>query len=167
MGNPQFKIPINLTDPSSIFILDNKVSDNLNNFQLRYSRYVRCQDSAFSGSVNDPPCDMNGGDRYMNLEKSYIDLLSAIRDVSNAYQNQSLSDAVSPPKYDAEYEELIKNYSDVVYTRNGLDEKLKRLYDEYSGGTESAKTALGAAMYANTLWTILATILIYFVFVKL
>jgi len=167
MGNPQFKIPINLTDPSNIFLLDNKVSDNLNNFQLRYSRYVRCQDSVFSGSVNDPPCDLTGGDRYMNLEKSYTDLLSAIRDVSNSYQNQSRSDAISPPVYDASYTELVNNYSNVVKTRNDLDEKLKRLYDEYSGGPESAKTALDAAMYANTLWTILATILIYFVFVKL
>jgi hypothetical protein len=159
--------PVNLTDPSNVFLLDNKVSDSLNKFQLRYSRYVRCQDTAFSNSVSDPPCDLNGEDRYMNLEKSYNELLSAIRDVSNSYKNQSLSDAISPPVYDASYTELINKYSDIVKTRDNLDVKLKRLYDEYSGGPETTKTALDATIYANTLWIILATILVYFVFVKL
>ena len=158
--------PISLTEPSDLFLMQDKISNEMNDFQKQYSRYVKCQDLHFAGTVTDPPCDTIRIDNYANLEKAYQQLSQSIQDVSHAFVNQIHSpDAKTPQQYENSLVDLAKQYASVVQLRNDLDKKLKSLYDEQSSSPDTSVKQLESAVYANTLWTILATILIYFIFI--
>jgi hypothetical protein len=161
------KKPISLTDPSNIFQLDNILSDRLNQFQVRYARYMQCQDPRFASSVSDPPCDTNTTDSFSSVQAAYKSVLNAIQDVSGAFATQTYLDAKTPQQYNVDYTDLNKDYAKVIALRKHLDEKLLELQEERKGGPDTALARFESAVYINTLWVILATILIYFVFVGL
>jgi hypothetical protein len=157
--------PISLTDPSNIFQMSNVLSDRLNQFQLRYSRYMQCQDPRFASSVSNPPCDTITTDSFQNVQSAYKSLLSAIQDVSGAFATQTYLDSKTPEQYNTDYVDLSHNYAQVVAMRKQLDQKLLELQEQKKGGPDTAIARFESAVYINTLWVILATILIYFVFV--
>jgi len=159
--------PISLTDPSSVFQLDNILSDRLNQFQVRYARYMQCQDPRFASSVSDPPCDTINTDNFDNVKSAYNSVLSVIQDISGSFATQSYLDAKTPQQYDKDYIDLNKDYAKVIALRKQLDEKLLELQQERKAGPDTAVARFESAVYMNTLWIILATILIYFVFVGL
>lgn len=64
--------------------------------------------------------------------------------------------------------DLANNYNSMSEQRKKLNDKLYELYGN-DGRTlyDLDKAALDANVYANVLWTILATSMIYFIFIKL
>jgi hypothetical protein len=154
-----------LTDPSNVFILQNKVSDDLNSFQTQYSRYLQCQDSRFASSVN-PKCDLAGKDSFQNVTKSYNTLLSSIKETKSAFDsNIKDQTVVNPIKHDLNEEEILIKHHDISELRKQLDLKLEELYNEMDKGAETSIKRLDSTIYANTLWVILASCLVYYVFV--
>jgi hypothetical protein len=153
--------PISLTDPSNVFQLDNIVSDRLNQFQVKYSRYLQCQ-GPFQNTVSDPSCGKQ--DSLNNVEKAYYSLLTAIQDVSNSFATQYYT-GKSNEQYDACFNEILTNYQDVVAFRKKLDEQLYELQLQKEGGPDSYIARFESTVYINTLWIILATILVYFIFI--
>lgn len=154
-----------LTDPSNVFILQNKVSDDLNSFQTKYSRYLQCQDSRFANSVN-PKCDLAGKDSFQNVTKSYNTLLSSIKQTKAAIDNNIKDQAVvNPVKYNSNKEDILIKHHDLSKLRKQLDLKLEELYNEMDKGAETSIKRLDSTIYANTLWVILASCLVYYVFV--
>jgi len=156
--------PISLIDPSNIFQKDNVISDRLNQFQIRYARYLQCQDSTFAGSVSNPPCDTITLDSFDNVSMAYQSLSNAIQDVSNSFADQTYK-GTSPQQYDASYNELIQQYAEIVALRQQLDNDLLELQKEKNGGPDTSLARFESAVYINTLWIILATFLIYVIFV--
>jgi len=156
------KKPISLTDPSNVFQLDNIVSDRLNQFQTKYSRYLQCQGTSQT-SVSDPPC--GDQDSFDNVEMAYKSLLGAIRDVSNSFATQKYTGAKTPQQYNDDYAALIQQYAEVRALRAKLDQDLYELQVEKNKGPNTSIARFESAVYINTLWIILATILIYFIFV--
>jgi hypothetical protein len=72
-------------------------------------------------------------------------------------------------QYDASFSSLLTNYAGVLQTRANLDRRLQDLYDDppETSATGMSKTEMDAALYANILWTILATCIVYFIFMHL
>ena len=158
--------PNSLVDPKNIFSENAKVMDKMKNYEFHYSRYIRCQNQETEKYVT-PSCDFNGMDSYSNLEQAYSDLLDSIRTVSNDLPSQSSLNATTPQDSDKNYETAVATHKNIVAARAALDQKLQNLYNEEQGGPESAQQMLKSAMYANTLWVILATCLLYYIFVEL
>jgi len=59
------------------------------------------------------------------------------------------------------YNNNIKNY------RNDLDIKIRNLYNNRDGAMKNQKQQLDSTVYENILLTILATSIVYFVFIKI
>ena len=150
---------------NKIFFLENKVMNNINDFNVKYSRYTRCNDNTkVRDAVNDPPCN-DLIDTYSNLDDSYKSVISSINDLKGSIVGPAKTD---PSKYDVSYNDIITKYEGVngiLKMRSDLDTKLQRLYDERNGGSESSIAQLEATRYAGMLWTILATIMLYFIFI--
>lgn len=158
--------PISLTDPSNMFFLQNAVTNNLNQFQTQYSRYLRCQDPNTYSGVS-PACDVDGTDSFGNLNTAYRNLLESIQDLSHSYVTQSNVDAKTPDQYNAAAAQLPLDYASVVKLRKQLDEQLQLLYNGMGKGPDTSVHMLESAMFANTIWIILASCLIYYIFIEL
>ena len=158
------KKSLSLVDPSNVFLLNNDVLNNLNVYEAKYSRYVRCQNDEFAKNVA-PACDPYGDDGYASLERSYANLMNSIDTVANTIPEQTTKEAVSPTEYKNTDADLKTTYKDILILRKDLDRKLQNLYNEFNANPESSQAQLNSAIYANTLWTILATCLLYYIFV--
>lgn len=158
--------PKSLVNPSNIFSMNADVMKKMKTYEEQYERYMRCQDPKKVNNVA-PSCDFNGIDSYSNLEQAYSDLLASFKTVSYVLPNQSKINATTPKDSDKNYKNAIENHGDIVSMRAALDKRLQNLYNEANGGPESAQQMLNSAIYANTLWTILATCLLYYIFVEL
>jgi hypothetical protein len=155
-----------LVNPYNIFSMNADVMKKMKTYEEQYERYMRCQDKNIKKNVT-PSCDFNGIDSYSNLENAYSDLLASLKTVSAVVPNQSKINATTPQDSDKNYKNAIENHDNIVSTRAALDKRLQMLYNEANGGPESAQQMLNSAIYANTLWTILATCLLYYIFVEL
>ena len=160
------KKSFSLIDPSNVFLLNNEILDNLNVYESKYSRYLRCQNDDFAKNVT-PNCEPYGSDSYSSLEKSYANLLKSINKVANTIPNQTTKDVVSPKDYEKNNKDIKVTHKELVKLRETLDAKLQNLYNEYGANPESVQAQLNSAIYANTLWTILATCLLYYIFVEM
>jgi hypothetical protein len=158
--------PKSLVDPENIFSLNYETQIKIFEYEVQYQRYMRCQDPEKAGNVT-PSCDFNGIDSYSNLEQAYSDLLDSLNEVSSVLPYQSKENATTPQDSDRNYKSTIQQHKNIVSTRAALDQRLQNLYNEANMGPESAQQMLNSAIYANTLWTILATCLLYYIFVEL
>ena len=59
------------------------------------------------------------------------------------------------------------SYGDLVNIRSNLDLKLQQLYNLQNSAPNIYQTQLDSTIYSGILWTVLATTLIYYVFIKL
>jgi len=158
--------PKSLVNPENIFSMNAEVMNKMKTYEEHYERYMRCENPKTAKNVS-PSCDFNGIDSYSNLEKAYSELLASLNNVSSILPDQSTINATTPQDSDKNYENAINTHGDIISTRTALDQRLKILYNEANGGPESAQQMLNSAIYANTLWTILATCLLYYIFVEL
>jgi hypothetical protein len=160
-----FTTPINLTDPSNLFFLQDTVMTNLNAFETTYDRFMRCSNLTVAPTVN-PPCDV-AVDNISNLDVVYSNLLHSIADLSKAFVGQALTNAETPEQYDQIHQTLDASYQNMVQFRQMLDSKLNQLNESRMNGTGSPVRLLESAAFANTLWIILASCLIYYIIVEL
>ena len=157
-----------LTTPSNMFHRQDTVLNNLNQFQTQYARYLRCQDPNTYSQVS-PPCNVDGQDSFGNLTTAYRSLLTSIQDMSNAYVTQSHTDpnAKPPAQYELDERQIAINYNKMVKMRAEMDQQLKLLYQNMNNNPDTSTRMLESGMYANTLWVILASCLVYYIFVEL
>lgn len=158
--------PKSLVDPSNIFSMNAEVMAKMKTYEEHYERYMRCQNPETAKNVS-PSCDFNRIDSYSNLEQAYSELLASLKTVSSTLPKQSSVNATTPEDSEKNYKNAIEKHYNIVSTRAALDKRLQILYNESNGGPESAQQMLNSAIYANTLWTILATCLLYYIFVEL
>jgi hypothetical protein len=105
-------------------------------------------------SVNTPISDTELKIYISNLQTAIFDLKKSSASKTHA-------------EYDRELIKLIEDYRDMVNQRADLDLRLEELYDNNSSKRALTKRELDSSMYANILWTILASLIIYVIFVYL
>jgi hypothetical protein len=149
---------------------------NVVDFENKYARFVRCADPKSSGSVTNPSCNLNTTDSISSLDTSYQNVMVSIGDLNSALGNisNSPSGAITNKMHDdikanitGVTDGAVNMYDQIIALRAKLDNKLEDLYNEQRAGPESSAMKLDATMYANTLWTILASCLLYYVIVEL
>lgn len=147
--------------PENVFQQQNDVSNELNDFQTNYSRYIRCQNPDVSDSV-DPPCDLNGKDSFSELQNAYRRLYSSMDEISNVYDKQTKINGKTIKVYNENEEQLDENYDNVIELRKDLDNRL-RFLQTYSDSTMNpAFSRLNSVNLINTLLIILVCYLIYY-----
>jgi len=159
--------PISLTDPNDLFSMQNSISNHLNKFQLQYGRYLRCQDPNTFTDVKDPPCNVDTIDSFDSLYTSYHSLLDSIRDFSNAIPAQTHLDGITPKQSEENLGKIKNEYADILALRKELDQKLQLLNESRENAENTPTKLLESAAFANTLWAILASCLIYYVVIEL
>jgi hypothetical protein len=161
--------PLNMMTPNSIYDLESSLMQQVDIFQQKYSRFLRCDDAEYSNLVN-PKCHPVD-DGLNSLNSSYKNVmfsagkLKAALDNIRPTPNTELGD--SNDDYIQSREDLNNTYEEIKQLRNQLDNRLAVLYNEQEGGKGSSIMNLDSTMYTNTLWTILATCLLYYVLVEL
>lgn len=157
-----------LTNPSNMFQKQDAVLNNLNQFQTQYARYLRCQDPNTYSQVS-PPCNVDGQDSFGSLTTAYRSLLTSIHDMSGAYAQQSQNDPNAKPQvqYEIDEQQIVINYNKLVKMRAEMDQQLKLLYQNMNNNPDTSTRMLESGIYANTLWVILASCLVYYIFVEL
>ena len=68
---------------------------------------------------------------------------------------------------DRQEEDILATYAKIREQRKQLDMALERMYSENKAGPGSSKDQLQRSMYANTLWVILASCLVWYVVVEM
>ena len=152
--------------PQNIFNKQNKISDNLNKFQIRYARYLRCQNENTAQNV-DPPCDFVGRDSFSELQKAYQNLMDDLNELDDVYKKQSTYNAKTVEVYNENTEQLEENYKTLQEERNKLDNQLKELQEYSEGKLTPELLQLKSVNIINTLLIIAFFYLIYVLFMDL
>ena len=149
--------------PENVFDKQNEISDELNEFQTRYSRYLRCQNEDTADLV-DPPCDLNGIDNFSNLQNAYKKLYSSMDGMTKVYDKQTKIDGKTVEVYNENEEQLDENYDNVLKMKKDLDNRLRFLKEYSDGSISPAFRMLDRVNLINTLLIISIISLAYYLF---
>jgi hypothetical protein len=158
----------NLTDPKNVFRMQNEISDNLNKFQIRYGRYLRCQNQQTANNVVDPPCNLNTIDSFSELKNAYDALYKSMESTETVYEDQSKKDGVTNDAYDENKDTLDKTYKNVADMQENLDAKLKYIQEQLKhSGQNSSYRMFESRQLINTLLIILVFSILYYAIFEL
>jgi len=159
--------PQTLQAPVNIYNKESIVMKNVDDFQQKYARFLRCSNANSSENVS-PKCDPTN-DGINSLNTAYQNVMYSINDLNAGLKNidRSESTGMTNDEYKQSKRESDDNYEKILSLRKQLDTKLETLYNEQKKGRESSTAQLDSTIYANTLWTILATCLLYYIIVEL
>ena len=162
-----------------VFAAETNVMSNLKLYATAYDNYQECKSSdvAISDAISgrflrenkgylctSTPADLNTA--TTNANTAILAMTNAIA----AYKN-SVTAGTSLKKNDAQFDasmvQLKGDYASMTALRANLDLKLRNLYNAENSIADMNRVETDAAIYANILWTILATSMLYVVFTKL
>jgi len=87
-----------------------------------------------------------------------------LQEIQNMINN---SDFLTNDQYQTENENIMKQWYQILQLRAELDMKLRELYKMNASVGNTYKTYVDTTVYTNILWTVLATSVVYFLFLKL
>jgi len=156
-----------LEHPQNIFNMQNQIANNLNKFQIRYARYLRCQNEDTANDVVDPPCDLNTIDNFSELQSAYDALYKSMDSVNTVYTEQSTKNGVTNDTYDTNETQIKKTYENVTEMQNNLDAKLKYIQEQLANQTHGPQRMLESRQIINTLLIILVLCVVYYAIIEL
>lgn len=146
----------------TIFDLEKRLFESLNKFNTTYAYYIRCtKGKPELDKTNCPKKNVHQDDvkyAYNNVDKNINAFNKAITYLNNVD---------SPKSYDKSYNKIKTEYNQVVNLRADLDQKMKEILGTYDSVYANNKLEYDSAIYSSILWSVLATSLIYYVFVKM
>ncbi len=184
----------NASGTNTIYDLEKKLIDAINDFYIAYADYIRCgpnnegdglDDQQYNSSnyhndnkIKTPICadtlsKYSSKNPPITLNKSYVDgkqnivqiRANALATAINSIQNGSTSFTMAD--FNTKHQELLDKYSNNLNLRNELDLKMKEILKTDDSFVNQSKLHYDSTMYASIGWTILATSLLYYVFRKL
>ena len=158
-----------LQKPLNIYNLEGDLIKNLDKFQQKYARFLQCTASApgVANSVS-PICDPTN-DGINSLDTAYQNVMYSFKALDNGLKkiDPASSSDLTNEEYEQSKRDTNSTYQEILTLRKNLDTKLATLYNEKKNGSESSAAQLDSSIYANTLWTILATCLLYYIIVEM
>jgi len=157
------------TNPKYTSIYNDQISVNQKyaDYVSAYTAYIDCSNVNASNVIynmtytNDPA---NQRPITICTNPSNKDLLTSITQLKTKL-------ATSPSDYldsaTDKTDNINASYNDLVNHRSNLDLKLQKLYNLQNSSPNIYQTQLDSTVYSGILWTVLATTLIYYVFIKL
>jgi hypothetical protein len=169
--------------PPNIFDLEKAVFSNLNIFNASYAKFVRCNTTVnikidkttdCPGTITDDltTASANLNESIDNLTKALTEV-NASRTTSEYIVGQPNKvdrvgpDGISPDEYNKRYKDLGNFYDNLTKLRAELDLKMKDLSNDNESISQTYNDKLNATIYASAVWTVLASSLVYYVFVKM
>ena len=171
------------TEPT-IFELEKTVFTNLNIFNAAYAEFIRCNTTS-NITIDKTTCPNPIADnRYLiqlatTLNDSIDALTNALKDItaSTTTSEYTLGQTnkttrsgpadISPDEYNTRYNALGVFYDNLTKVRAELDLKMKDLSNDNESMSQTYNEQLNATIYASAVWTVLASSLVYYVFVKM
>ena len=155
------------TTLNTVIASQNLLKTKYANFNTAYGKYLTCMDVNPDQSVD---C-LNGGDvNYSpSLQTETTALYKALYNDGNGPNlelteltalNSALGAVKTPGQFDA-------SYNSIKLKRAQLDQKLQELYNVDNSIPQLYQSQLDSTVYSGILWTVLATTLLYYVFIKL
>jgi hypothetical protein len=122
--------------------------------------YLNCLNAAGSDTTQQTACDTkyNTNTTFATGGAGY-DVSTKISSITN---DKSAYNTLSAPSTSID-----SSYNDMTQLRSSLDLKLQQLYNIDNSIPNLYQSQLDSTVYSGVLWTILATTLIYYVFIKL
>lgn len=160
------------------------------NFNLLYAKYIQCNDYTLNPNniLNCTPDDINidtVNNAYKKLttnQLSYIDWLKlnnkqetpdslkewGIETSKTGILNDSLNvKTMDNNVYNYNYNDILNNYKLNQEKREKLDNKLRDLQNNDESSYLDNKIRYDSTIYSGALWTVLASSVVYYVFMKL
>ena len=178
----------------TIFQLEETVVQKLNNFNSKYVEYLRCNPNiddsnrkinqtrismgsapiSINDKLNNPPYRNKVGCPTSNIADenevttSYNEANTAINALDAATNYiKTTSGGVSREVYDMSYNSMLSNHASILKLRNELDVKMRELNRSEDSVYSIYKANFDSTMYTSILWSVLASSLVYYIFVKL
>jgi hypothetical protein len=146
------------------FTDEQKVVDALNDFNNKYTTYVRCNNNNNNNACSSRDKAIgtvtDAGNILLGVGTSTGLLKNLTKDIGNMKP-------VDRATYDASYNYLLNTHNDITKLRSELDSKLKELYEIPGSFVVDSKYEYDATMYSGIIFTILATSMLYFTFTRL
>lgn len=153
-------------DNLNILDLEQQVMNNLNTFNGLYAAYIRCK----TGS---PPTTTVAGQTYNTgctqtpaqltaVNTAYTTLNTSITNL-----NTAISQVSSFGNAGTNHDNIMAQQAANVKLRNQLDMKMQELLNSDNSISSIYQKNYDSTIYAGILWTVLASSMIYYVFVKL
>jgi hypothetical protein len=141
----------------------NQALSDFNNALQHYQQGC-IKKSCNTTTYNDGKCD------YENVVQPFYNKLIGIIDEINKQVPDG--DFKTLANQDGSMNEIQINYKSLLTLRENIDEKMKRLNQNYVGkndhfGNFPTNEVLDINTYTNVLWAILGTSLVYFIFLKI
>uniref|UniRef100_A0A6C0JEQ5 Uncharacterized protein n=1 Tax=viral metagenome TaxID=1070528 RepID=A0A6C0JEQ5_9ZZZZ len=153
-----------------IMAADNKLMNDINKFNLKYAKYVKC--NVNNGSITSG-CDSSDL-TCCNQADSNIDPLRSLQGTINNDLNslrklfsRNKSSIINPDEYESEYQRIKYIEAANIRLRNELDLKLREVYNIDGPTLEDGVLPYDSSMYSAMLFTILATTGLFYAFTKI
>ena len=149
------------SQPSDVMSAENKLIQDLLDFNQKYAAYASC---ANKYTTSDDNCNSLGQD----VKTAYLILsqptTGSIAKTSTEFQSLT---GITPKQYDASYNHILNVQNSNIKMRQELDTKLQNLYETPDSMYADYKKSVDSSVYSGILWTVLATSVLYIVFTKL
>jgi hypothetical protein len=148
---------------------DSKLMNDLNTFNAKYAKYIKCNDIAtISTTCN--PTDLNCCTSADKNIKNVLDsqkILNDDIDAINKLITGNKDKLISHSAYDASFNHILKQEVEIKRLRSELDIKLRQIYKIDNTLIPDTLSQSDSVLYTGILFTILATTALYFTFTKL
>ena len=158
-------------DPSKKQECENLIYNQYQNLYNKFKEYDQEYLCFISGDKN--KCS-NGNiiteDSLLSLHDNLNDIIKLLDDNIKDYKKTFMDlNGIQTPAIGTDnfYDQLMSKYNILVETRQKLDEKIFELYADENNSMYSIKPHLDTAVVIGILWTLLASSMLYYVFVKL
>lgn len=175
----------NINNDTTIFQLQQKIVENLNQINKDYSDFLRCNDDGYqrdsNGNIqkldgnniikynpNNTPC-LNSGVTSDNLKGliTNTNYLITIYKKLLELEGTSSNRGYTQDDYNSNYQTIINKYNDNLKLRNELDMKMNELMQGDKSISGIYKRNNETMIYTNVVWTVLASSFVYYIFVNL
>lgn len=166
----------------TIFDLEKKLFNSLNNFNNKYSQFLRCsnsitdseRDANINNILKDNNVNCNAASRLLtsdDIRIAYNEINNNITIYNTAFEKLKtifpINQLNSETNNIRDIDGLVNKYQDVIKLRNSLDLKMMEINKTKDSKFMYSKGQNDSTVYTNILLTVLATSLIYYIFVKL
>ena len=147
-----------------IFNAEKELVVKINDYYKTYQNYMRTDTTNIqTRSSNKTILDTKKNE----LDTAITNINSKIADLRAINLTANESSKITKTSYDNNYQDILRTHARNINLRSELDEKLKTINNVKNSYSDMYANQYNATIYTGILWSILATTMIYYVFVKL
>jgi hypothetical protein len=148
---------------NDIFDAEKELAVKINAFYTAYKNYSKCNSTSSCITTDNTGSQIDALITAKNQLNDAIDNINTkIYDFKNGER-----DTKTTTDYNSNYKTILETHAINTKLRSELDEKLKTINNVKNSYSDIYANQYNATIYTGILWSILATTMIYYVFVKL